>query len=88
MKLTLLIFFGYLLNNIDTSKTAIIVSADHSTPCINKKHSDDPVPLVISYDLIKKDKTKRFTEKQAKKGNIGLLKGSVVLSTALNIIKS
>ncbi|HSB57308.1 MAG TPA: alkaline phosphatase family protein, partial [Nitrosopumilaceae archaeon] len=32
-------FFGTLLENIDTSKVFIIISADHSTPCINKSHS-------------------------------------------------
>ena len=29
-------FFGTLLNNIDVSKIAVMISADHSTPCINK----------------------------------------------------
>ena len=29
-------FFGTLLNNIDTKKISVMVSADHSTPCINK----------------------------------------------------
>ena len=32
-------FFGTLLDNIDVSKTAVMISADHSTPCINKGHS-------------------------------------------------
>ena len=39
-------FFKTLLENIDSDKVAIIISADHSTPCINKGHSDDPVPSV------------------------------------------
>lgn len=81
-------FFGTLLDNIDSSKIAIVISADHSTPCINKGHSDDPVPLLVSGDFIKKDKTSRFTETEAKKGSIGLIEGAEVVTSALNLIKS
>jgi len=81
-------FFKTLLENIDSSKVAILISADHSTPCINKGHSDDPVPVLVSGDFIKNDGTTRMTEKQAKKGNIGLLQGAQVVTTALNLIKS
>ena len=81
-------FFGTLLDNIDTSKVVIVVSADHSTPCINKGHSDDPVPILVSGDLIEKDGTERYTETEAKKGKIGLLEGSQVVKTSLELIKS
>ena len=81
-------FFGTLLDNIDLKKVSLMVSADHSTPCINKGHSDDPVPLLISGDTIKKDDAKRVTEAEAKKGSIGLIEGSQVVATALKIIKS
>ena len=80
-------FFGTLLDNIDTAKVAVVVSADHSTPCINKGHSDDPVPVLVSADSVKKDNSKRFTEKNAKVGSIGLLEGAQVLKTALQMIK-
>ena len=81
-------FFKTLVDNIDSSKVAIIISADHSTPCINKGHSDDPVPVLVSGDFIKNDGTTRMTEEQAKKGNIGLLQGAEVVSKALELIKS
>ncbi len=81
-------FFGTLLDNIDSSKVTVVVSADHSTPCINKGHSDDPVPLVVSGDKIKKDSTVRVTEKESQKGSIGLLEGAQVVQTALKLIKS
>jgi len=81
-------FFGKLLDNIDTSEIAIMISSDHSTPCINKRHSDDPVPLLISKDSIKNDGTKRMTEVEAKKGKIGLIEGAQVVQTALDLIKS
>ena len=81
-------FFGTLLDNIDTSKVAVVISGDHSTPCINKSHSDDPVPVLVSGDFVKKDGTIRFTEDQAKKGKIGLLMGADVIKTSINMIKS
>jgi len=81
-------FFKTLLENIDSNKVTIIISADHSTPCINKGHSDDPVPVLVSSNFIKNDGTTRMTEEQAKKGSIGLLQGADVVITALNLIKS
>jgi len=81
-------FFKTLVENIDSSKVAIIISADHSTPCIKKGHSDDPVPVLVSGDFIKNDGTTRMTEEQAKKGNIGLLQGAEVVTKSLELIKS
>jgi len=81
-------FFGTLLDNIDTRKVSIVISGDHSTPCINRGHSDDPVPVLVSGDSVKKDGTTRFTEEEAKKGKIGLLAGADVIKTALKLIKS
>ena len=81
-------FFGTLLENIDTEKVVVMISADHSTPCINKGHSDDPVPLLISGNKIKNDGSQRFTESDGAEGEIGLLEGAQVVNTALDIIKS
>lgn len=81
-------FFKTLLENIDSNKVAIVISADHSTPCINKGHSDDPVPVLVSGNFINNDGTTRMTEAQAKKGSIGLLEGAEVVNTSLNLIKS
>ena len=81
-------FFGTLLENIDTEKVVVMISADHSTPCINKGHSDHPVPLLISGNIIKNDISQRFTESDGRQGEIGLLEGAQVVNTALDIIKS
>ena len=81
-------FFKTLVENIDIKKVAIVVSADHSTPCINKGHSDDPVPVLVSAEFIKPDDSSRMTEKEAEKGKIGLIAGADVVTTALELIKS
>ena len=81
-------FFGTLLDNIDISKTAVMISADHSTPCINKGHSDDPVPLLISGNMIENDNSQRFTEKEGKNGTIGLIDGADVVKTGISLFKT
>ena len=81
-------FFGTLLDHIDVSKIAVMISADHSTPSIHKGHSDDPVPLLISGDMITNDVTQRFTEAEAKKGVIGLIAGVQVLKTGIDLFKT
>jgi 2,3-bisphosphoglycerate-independent phosphoglycerate mutase len=46
-------FFGTLLKELKDSNIVIVVSGDHSTPCVKKSHSDDPVPLLVSGKSIK-----------------------------------
>jgi len=76
-------FFGTLLDHIDVSKVAVMISADHSTPSIHKGHSADPVPVLISGDMITNDDTQRFTEAEAKNGAIGLIEGAQVVKTGI-----
>jgi len=77
-----------LLDHIDMSKVAVMISADHSTPSIHKGHSDDPVPILISGDMITNDDTQRFTEAEAKKGAIGLIEGVQVVKTGIDLFKT
>src|ERR687889_1269774 len=84
-------FFGTLLNELNNTNVVIVVSGDHSTPCIKKSHSDDPVPLLVSGKSIKNNdsnNSQRFTESFAKKGSIGTINGSEVLNQTINIINS
>ena len=81
-------FFGPLLGAIDTSEVAVVVSADHATPCISKGHSDDPVPLLVSGGgMARQDGTRRFTEDEARAGSIGLLDGADVVREAVARIR-
>jgi 2,3-bisphosphoglycerate-independent phosphoglycerate mutase len=76
-------FFGTLIEELNDNYTAIVVSGDHSTPCIAKGHSDDPVPLLVSGPNVTQDGSARFTETYAKKGSLGLVMGADVLDTAI-----
>lgn len=80
-------FFGTLLKDLAGVKNpTIVVSGDHSTPCVKKAHSDDPVPLLVSGKGVKQDSSARFTEKYGKKGSLGLLMGADVLTTAIKMV--
>jgi 2,3-bisphosphoglycerate-independent phosphoglycerate mutase len=78
-------FFGTLKESIKVENPTIVVCGDHSTPCIKKAHSDDPIPLLISGPRIKQDGSARYTEKYGNKGSLGLLMGASVLSTAIKM---
>lgn len=57
------------------------VSCDHATPCTIKMHSSDPVPLLVSTDS--KGDAMRFTERNSRRGSLGVLRGSEVLGRIL-----
>ena len=80
-------FFGVFLKSV-TRKHVVVISGDHSTPCIKKSHTDDPIPLLVSGNGIKSDGSQRFTESWASKGSMGTLKGSQVITYVLKIMST
>ena len=66
-------FFGKLLKEIALNDCVICITADHATPCGLKVHSDTPVPVLISGGKIKGDKISKFSERECKKGSLGVL---------------
>jgi 2,3-bisphosphoglycerate-independent phosphoglycerate mutase len=53
----------------------IAVTADHSTSCAKKAHTDDPVPLLVTGPGVSDDAVQTFGERAAAKGSLGLLQG-------------
>jgi 2,3-bisphosphoglycerate-independent phosphoglycerate mutase len=76
------LFFGTLLKNVDVSEIMLIVSGDHSTPCIRKAHTDDPIPVLFTGGGVEKDRSKRFTERESLRGSRGSMKGVEILPFA------
>jgi len=70
------IFFGGIAG--ETKDVMMGVSCDHSTPCVLKMHSSDPVPLMITSDERDEDCC-RFTERDAARGSLGTMRGFRVL---------
>lgn len=77
-------YFGKLLTSIAGSKVTIAVSADHSTPCLVKAHTDDPVPLMISRSKLGSDGIGSFDEESASHGSLGTLLGREVLDKVVS----
>lgn len=81
-------FLGNMLQKIKLEDYMICVTADHSTPCKLKAHSDDPVPLLISGNKIQGDKVQKFSEKECKKGKLGvLLRGTELMPKLIMHLK-
>lgn len=64
-------------------RPTLAVSCDHATPCVLKMHSADPVPLLVTGKRDAGSTACRFTEKDAKRGSLGLLAGRDVLGRVL-----
>jgi 2,3-bisphosphoglycerate-independent phosphoglycerate mutase len=80
-------FFGELLPKIDLSKVVIAVTADHSTPCELKAHSDDPVPLLVAGGGIESDGTTAYSERECAKGSLGRLLGNQLMPLFVKLVK-
>jgi 2,3-bisphosphoglycerate-independent phosphoglycerate mutase len=81
-------FFGNLLKKIRLEDCIICVTADHSTPCGIKAHSDDPVPLLVSGNKIEGDKVDGFSEEECGKGSLGVLKrGTELLPKLVELLR-
>ncbi len=82
-------FFGGLLRNIRLQDFIVSVTADHSTPCMLRAHSDDPVPLFIAGGIIKGDNQNRFSEEECANGSLGLLqRGTQLMPLLMRGIRS
>ncbi len=81
-------FVGNMLQQINLQDHIICITADHSTPCELKAHSDDPVPVLIAGNKLKGDKVKKFSEKDCKMGELGVLvKGTELMPRLVRYVK-
>jgi 2,3-bisphosphoglycerate-independent phosphoglycerate mutase len=77
-------FFAPLLDSIDLRRSLIAVTADHSTSCARKAHTDGPVPLLISGAGISSDGVDTFGETASRNGSLGHLMGPEIM---LNLVE-
>jgi 2,3-bisphosphoglycerate-independent phosphoglycerate mutase len=68
---------------LELGSKLLCVTADHSTPCIKKGHSDDPVPILVAGLNVKSDGSVRFTETYGRKGSLGTIKHGYEILTML-----
>jgi 2,3-bisphosphoglycerate-independent phosphoglycerate mutase len=80
-------FFGEVLARIDTSKTIVAVTGDHSTSCLRAAHTADPVPLLVSGGPIRPDGGDAFGERACAAGSLGELRGPMILPRLVELIR-
>lgn len=66
-------FFSHLRGAAKLQRTVLCVTCDHSTPCKDKGHSDDPVPVLALGGSLLSDRSQRFTESYSANGQLGKL---------------
>jgi len=81
-------FFGELLPRIATGRTVLAVTADHSTSCVRKAHTADPVPLLVVGPGVGSDTAESFGETAARSGSLGVLKGVQIVPRLINVLRA
>lgn len=66
--------------------TLLILTADHSTPCMQKSHSGDSVPIMFRGDGVRVDDVAQFGERACRAGNLGIIKGKDVMPQVMNLM--
>ncbi len=81
-------FVGEMLQKINLEDYIVCITADHSTPCKLKAHSDDPVPLLIAGNKLLGDRVQKFSEKECKLGELGVLsRGTELMPKLVDFMK-
>jgi len=72
---------------LDLPDTLLVVTGDHSTPCSLKKHSGDPVPLMmIGEGMVRTDHVTAFGERACATGGLGRLTGLMIMPEIINLL--
>jgi 2,3-bisphosphoglycerate-independent phosphoglycerate mutase len=79
------IFFAALLDELDLKRSIVAVTADHSTSCARKAHTDGPVPLLIAGGNVSADQVKTYGETASRKGAMGHLMGPEIMPNLVKI---
>jgi 2,3-bisphosphoglycerate-independent phosphoglycerate mutase len=76
-----------LLEKINLQDFIVAVTADHSTSCLLKAHSADPVPVLIAGGGVDADNIKEYTEKTCQGGKLGILMGPELMPLLVNFAR-
>jgi len=79
-------FFGELLPAIDLERVVLAITADHSTSCIRKAHTADPVPLLVAGGGVASDASESFGESAAGRGALGSMFGVEILPRVTRLL--
>lgn len=82
------IFFARLLDALDVNRSLVAVTADHSTSCARKAHTDGPVPLLVSGGGVSPDSVDTYGETASRRGAIGHLLGPEIMPKLVALARS
>lgn len=71
------------IDSLEETGAVICLTADHSTPCVFKDHSADPVPVLINGPGISGDRIGKFGESSCAKGSLGIIEGKDLMKLLL-----
>jgi 2,3-bisphosphoglycerate-independent phosphoglycerate mutase len=80
-------FFAPLLDSLDLSRNIVAVTADHSTSCIRKAHTDGPVPLLVSGGGVSADGVDSYGERASRHGALGHLAGPEIMPNLVSLAR-
>jgi len=69
---------------LNLNNTTIIITGDHSTCSLMKKHCSRPNPILI-YGRERKDRIEKFSEKNCREGTLGTIRQSDLMKKILKI---
>ena len=81
------IFFAGLLADLDLRRTIVAVTADHSTSCARRAHTDGPVPLLVSGGGVPSDGVKTYGETASRNGSLGHLMGPEIMPNLVKLAR-
>ncbi len=81
------IFFAALLQELDLKKTILAVTADHSTSCARKAHTDGPVPLLVAGGSVTADRVQTYGETASRHGFLGHLMGPEIMPNLVSLVR-
>jgi 2,3-bisphosphoglycerate-independent phosphoglycerate mutase len=80
-------FFDQILSSVDVSDTILAVTADHSTSCVRRAHTAEPVPLVVAGGAVRPDGSSTFGERACANGSLGSLRGVDILPRLRDLMR-
>ena len=80
-------FFGQAVPLLDDGRTVVAVTADHSTSCLRKAHTAEPVPLLVSGESVQPDGTPAFGERACAAGSLGHVRGVDVVPRLVTLMR-
>ncbi len=65
--------------------TIICITGDHSTPCVMRDHSSDPLPFLLVGEGVRPDHVNEFGERSTMRGGLGHIIGQDIISLMLGL---